>query len=251
MAAAASSAGAGLVRLPVRQGVDTEYNGRRSTDYTDFKIDCGNPCKVGNLWIISLPSWGRLSSGGAGLAPSRLEGWRASPEHATEHMLRNSLWPVLLATLLGACQQSAPARVEAPADSVAGEIAFEWAGPSAAAILVPVHINGRGPYPFVLDTGATLTCVDDALAAELSLPEARGQIGFGAGVGGAGRMRLLDTDSLRVGAATAEELPVCALDLSAVRQAGIEFQGLLGLNFLRSFRMAVDFERAVLSLQEP
>lgn len=156
-----------------------------------------------------------------------------------------------LGMLLCACQQAAPARVEAPPDSAAGEIALEWAGPHEAALLIPVHINGRGPYSFVLDTGATLTCVDQALATELSLPDVRGQIGFGAGVGGAGRMRLVRVDSLRVGEARAEELPVCALDLTSARQTGLEFEGLLGLNFLRSFRLGIDFERAVLSLQEP
>lgn len=173
------------------------------------------------------------------------------PRTVTKRMIRATLWCGALAAFTSACQPGAPARVEMPADSSAGEISFEWAGPSEAAILVPVHINGRGPYSFVLDTGATLTCVDQALATELSLPEERGQIGFGAGIGGAGRMRLVRTDSLRVGAARAEDLPVCALDLSSARQAGIEFDGLLGLNFLRPFRMGLDFERAVLSLQEP
>lgn len=160
-------------------------------------------------------------------------------------------WIGWLGALLCACQPGAPARVEAPADSAAGAVAFEWAGPGEAAILVPVHINGRGPYSFVLDTGATLTCMDQALATELSLPEEGGRIGFGAGVGGAGRMQLVHADSLRVGEARAEELTLCALDLSSARQAGIELDGLLGLNFLRSFRMGLDFERGVLSLQEP
>ena len=148
-----------------------------------------------------------------------------------------------VAALLCACQPAAPARVQAPADAEAGEIAFQWGGQGQAAMLVQVHVNGQGPYPFVLDTGATLTCLDRSLAAELSLPQLRGQIGFGAGIGGAGRMELLRTDSVRVGPAMAEQLPVCALDLSAARQSGIEFDGLLGLNFLRSFRMEVDFDR--------
>lgn len=153
--------------------------------------------------------------------------------------------------IIGGCQPAEPARVEAPADSAAGEIAFEWAGANEAALVVPVHINGRGPYSFVLDTGATLTCVEQDVATELSLPESRGQIGFGAGIGGSGRMRLVSADSVRVGAATAEDLPLCALDLSSMQQMGMDFDGLLGLNFLRPFHMSIDFEREILTLREP
>lgn len=156
-----------------------------------------------------------------------------------------------VAGVVTACQPSAPARVEAPADSAANEIEIEWAGPNQAALIVPVHINGTGPHPFVLDTGATLTCVDEALAAELSLPAAPGRIGLGAGIGSAGQLRLVTIDSLRVGQARAEELPACTLDLSTVERLGIQFDGLLGLNFLRPFRLTIDFEGGVLTLQEP
>lgn len=160
----------------------------------------------------------------------------------------NVLLCCVATAIVSGCEPAAPARVEAPADTAAGEIAFEWAGTNEAAIIVPVHIDGRGPYSFVLDTGATLTCVDQSIASELELPEATGRIGFGAGIGGSGRMTLVTTDSVRVGAAIAEDLPVCALDLSAIAQVGIELDGLLGLNFLRPFRMAVDFEREILTL---
>jgi hypothetical protein len=64
-------------------------------------------------------------------------------------------------------------------------------------------------------------------------------------------MRLVRLDSLRVGRARGEDLTVCALDLGHIRRLGLEADGLLGLNFLRSFRVTVDFEREVLLLQDP
>src|SRR5215813_6584559 len=36
-------------------------------------------------------------------------------------------------------------------------------------MIVPVTINGAGPYQFLLDTGTNTTLVDPSLAAELSL----------------------------------------------------------------------------------
>ncbi len=157
----------------------------------------------------------------------------------------------LLAAVLPACEVGAPARVAAPADTAAGEIAFRLAGPNEAALLVPVFINGEGPLDFVLDTGATLTCVGQGTAERLELPERRGVGGYGVGIGGAGAVRLVRVDSLRVGAAEAFDLPACVLDLAQIRALGIEVHGLLGLNFLRSFRVTLDFGRSVLLLVEP
>lgn len=142
-----------------------------------------------------------------------------------------------------------PEGAEAPADSAAGEVAFELVGPNDAALVVPVTINGQGPFRFVLDTGATLTCVDDALAGRLELPDAAGAA-FGAGVGGQGRVRIVEIDSIAVGAASAHGVTACALDLSGMQQAGVEVDGLLGLNFLQSFRVTLDFERGILLLQQ-
>jgi predicted aspartyl protease len=156
---------------------------------------------------------------------------------------------LLFAAAAGCQQTGAPARVQAPPDSAAGEIALEFAGRGDAAILVPVHVNGEGPFRLVLDTGATLTCLDQEVAQRLELPQARGVVGVGAGVGGSGQMSLVRIDSVRVGAARAEGMTGCALDLRHTDAVGLDIDGLLGLDFLRAFRVTIDFEREVLLLQ--
>ena len=153
--------------------------------------------------------------------------------------------------VLASCDVGTPARVQAPADSAAGEVAFELAGPGGAALVVPVFINGQGPFDFVLDTGATFTCVDDALAERLGLREQTGRVAIGAGIGGAGRVRLVGIDSIRIGAASAERLTACVLDLQALQQIGSGVHGLVGLNFLKSFRVTLDFQRNVVGLHAP
>ena len=40
--------------------------------------------------------------------------------------------------------------------------------------VVDLKINGKGPYRFVLDTGATATVIGEELSRELSLPAACG-----------------------------------------------------------------------------
>lgn len=158
---------------------------------------------------------------------------------------------VFFAAGLMSCQYSgAPSRVDAPADSAAGTISFDLAGPGGAALVVPVYLNGQGPHRFVLDTGATLTCVNESLADSLNLPESAGQFGIGAGVQGSGRMRLVTVDSLRIGETKAIDLTACALDLAELETAGLNVDGLLGLNFLQSFRVALDFGANTLHLEE-
>jgi len=159
--------------------------------------------------------------------------------------------PILAALLVSACDTAAPARVQTPPDSAAGEMKFEMIGPGGAAMALPVHVNGQGPFRLILDTGATLTCLDRAVSRRLGLKEVRGVRGMGAGVAGSGQMRMLEVDSIRVGAAKAYDLTVCEVDLSHAGKIGIEADGLLGLNFLEEFRVTLDFERDVLVLEDP
>lgn len=178
---------------------------------------------------------------------------KASAAWGPRALGRLGRWAVLVAaSASGACGETgAPARVEAPSDSASAETPFELAGPGGAALVVPVFLNGQGPFRFVLDTGATFTCVDRSLADRLSLPDAPGVLGAGATAQSSGQMQIVEIDSLRLGSARAEELLGCEIDLAHTSDVGLEIDGLLGLNFLRSFRVTLDFERSVLLLQDP
>lgn len=159
----------------------------------------------------------------------------------------------IVAALLGcaACDGAAlPARTTVQADTAAGEVPLRLAGRGGAVLMVATHINGTGPYNLVLDTGATLTCLDEQLVRQLSLPRKRGAIGLGAGVGGSGRVALVQVDSVRLGSATVKNLTACVLDLAHLRELGAGgVSGLLGLNFLTAFHVSLDFERRVLNLK--
>jgi hypothetical protein len=54
-------------------------------------------------------------------------------------------------------------------------------------------------------------------------------LGYGAGVGSGGNIRLVEIDSVAVGAAQAFDLTGCVLDLAQARAIGIEADGLLTL----------------------
>lgn len=172
------------------------------------------------------------------------------PSSASADLMLRSLATVallvLLITLYGCRFDASPGTtVTMPADSAAGEVSFELEGQGGAALVVPVHINDAGPFDFVLDTGATFTCINESLVDSLELPGQGGQIGLGAGVGSAGRVRLVALDSLRVGNARAYDLTACALDLASLQQLDLQIDGLVGLNFLKEFQIMLDFDRQI------
>jgi len=137
------------------------------------------------------------------------------------------------------------------AETTPGEVSFELAPPNDAAIIVPVKINGKGPYKFVLDTGATFTCIDQKLVDELKLPEWRGQLGVGVIVPKGGNVKLVKLDTFEVGNSKATDLKACAIEFSRLQTDGLDARGLVGLNFLKSFHVNIDFKKNVLHLDKP
>jgi predicted aspartyl protease len=162
------------------------------------------------------------------------------------------MWILLLAAVgLVSASCVAVSSPTGPRDAQPGEVRFELAGPGGAAVVVPVTINGAGPFPFILDTGATLTCLDTGLADELALEEVRGVTAVGGTVMGTGSVRLVEVPALEVGTARADDLRACVLDLAAIGKAGLEARGLLGLNFLKAYRLTVDFEASIVRFDRP
>jgi len=129
-------------------------------------------------------------------------------------------------------------------------VTFRLAGSKQALILLPVFIDGRGPYSFVLDTGATSTVVSNELADALTLPREEKQDGRGA----AGKMTLVKSQlpSITVGHETLESLPVSVTDLSFLGRAmGAQVDGALGHSYLRHFAMTLDYATNALMLRRP
>ena len=153
------------------------------------------------------------------------------------------------AVALAGCVISAPTGGDAAPQP--GEVKFELAGPGGAALVVPVQVNDAGPFPFVLDTGATVTCLDESLITQLELKDTPGTVAFGGSIRGLGRMRLVTLASVTLGEATVRNLQGCAVDLSPMQKAGLDVRGLLGLNFLKQYRLTVDFPARVVRVERP
>ena len=128
------------------------------------------------------------------------------------------------------------------------QVAFRLASPTKPLVMVPVFVNGGGPWAFAVDTGASATVVSLALADALRLERAGSAAMTGAG--GMLRTTLGRVSALAVGAAAVRDLPVVVSDFLKQLGDAVETQvdGVLGYNFLRRFRVTIDYPNGVLWL---
>jgi len=136
---------------------------------------------------------------------------------------------------------SAAAIVEDPAPEFATPTTLDRAG----RIVAPVEINGRGPFRFILDTGANRSAMSAATADALGLVADEDSKVSVHGITGSAVLPAVTVESFRVGELVFERqrLPVLA---SAVF-GGVD--GILGIDMLQSARVEVDFARDTVTIR--
>jgi predicted aspartyl protease len=156
---------------------------------------------------------------------------------------------ILLAGLLAlACAQPVAAQVPAEGPQVPGESAAEATGPlyatpsrrdRAGRIVAPVEINGRGPFRFILDTGANRSAISAETVAALGLTIGEDAFVGVHGVTGSAVLPSVEIESLRAGDFEfgGRDLPVLPPQVFA----GTD--GILGIDALQEARIEVDFAR--------
>jgi predicted aspartyl protease len=100
---------------------------------------------------------------------------------------------------------------------------------------VPVMVNGKGPFQFVIDTGADRTVISSELAERLGLSNA-GTARLHA-MGGERDVRIVAIDTVSVSTNTARDVRAAALP---ARNLGAD--GLLGIDSLKGQRIIMDFK---------
>jgi predicted aspartyl protease len=131
---------------------------------------------------------------------------------------------------------------------VRSEVPFRLAAPHKPLVVVTAIVNGRGPYAFALDTGASMTSLSPALADQLQIPSE----GATTMTGGGGTLQATTgrIASLAIGGAVLQDLGVVVSDFLGTisAAAGMKLDGVVGYNFLRRFRVTIDYPNARLCL---
>ncbi len=89
---------------------------------------------------------------------------------------------------------------------------FRLAGGAQPLILLPVHVNDRGPFDFILDTGAGTSLLSSELAKQLEAKVIGSKEGQSAG--GKVSVSLAKVDSISVGETKLHDVDVGIVDLA-------------------------------------
>jgi predicted aspartyl protease len=108
---------------------------------------------------------------------------------------------------------------------------------------VEVRINGRGPYQFVVDSGADTSVVGLRIARELQLP-----LGTPVTLHNMTDSNIVDrvrVDALSLGPSTIRDL-----QLPALREADLGGAGMIGIDALARQRLMLDFEKRLIRVED-
>ena len=136
-----------------------------------------------------------------------------------------------------------------PADSTSVTVPCKF---SNGHMMVFGEINGVKKAWFILDTGASATYYDSKFVSELGLNPA-GELPS-LGLGGFGKIRIVQVDSLKIGPLTLynQTAGVLPLDqLTAQVQKKTTFGGLLGYDFFMCFPVKFDFKKEEMTVYNP
>jgi predicted aspartyl protease len=108
---------------------------------------------------------------------------------------------------------------------------------------VEVRVNGRGPYQFLVDSGADSSVVGLRIARDLQLP--LGSTTVLHGMTGSAVVGRVMVDQLQVGSTTIHDLEIPALSETDLGGAGM-----LGIDALVQQRLMMDFEKRVIKAED-
>lgn len=119
-------------------------------------------------------------------------------------------------------------------------------GGGSALVLIPIMIDGKGPYNFALDTGAGISLIDTDLANTLGLQESGSSFQV-SGVGGSQDITPVHVDSWAAGSIKFPTADIGKTGLPTFKQES-DVQGLLGSDILSQFgRVTINYDTGELS----
>jgi hypothetical protein len=108
---------------------------------------------------------------------------------------------------------------------------------------VDVMVNGRGPYRFLVDSGADTSVVGLRIASELQLP-----LGSPAILNGMTSRNVVD--QVKVAELTLGQSTIRDLEVPALREQDLGGEGMIGIDALVEQRLMMDFEKRVIKAED-
>ena len=128
-----------------------------------------------------------------------------------------------------------------PVDSTTQATNLQFKTDQYERMTVPVRVAGRGPYRFLVDTGADRTAISADLSRQLQLVERKGTT-----LHSVTGISQIETANVPVLDITARK--VTNIDAALLRSENMGADGILGLDSLRSQRVLFDFKKQTLTI---
>jgi hypothetical protein len=117
--------------------------------------------------------------------------------------------------------------------------------------VVEAKLDGKGPYRFILDTGAPLTIVNSKTAKDAGLTKKAGGGGL---LGMFGGLNQVQVPTMEIGSVTADKTTAVVMDHPTVQAISDAFkkdsgpiEGLIGFPFFARYSMTVDYQKKELT----
>ncbi|MCL6679111.1 aspartyl protease family protein [Sphingomonas sp. RG327] len=108
---------------------------------------------------------------------------------------------------------------------------------------VDVHVNGTGPYKFIVDSGADTSVIGLRIAKSLELP-----LGTPATLNGMTSRNIVDR--VKVAELVLGPTSVRNLELPALREVDVGGDGIIGIDALVQKRLMMDFEKKLIKVED-
>lgn len=116
-------------------------------------------------------------------------------------------------------------------------------------VVIPVFLNGRGPYKFLLDTGATHTLLSRQVADQLNIPVNIAAGGTQALMTAAGSVpvTIRTIGMVQIGDVQLMAIPIAVADFDLLRYLHID--GIIGADYLKQFKISIDYAHRLLTIK--
>lgn len=149
-------------------------------------------------------------------------------------------------TIISLCLLGATFAAGTPSTSGGAGVRFRKVG--GYLVVVPVTLDGNGPFDFVVDTGTNTTLIDVELAAQLKLkPAGRQMLATLTGSQEVTRYH----SGVAVGSHLSGDLVVLAQKMDELHAVDRKIRGVLGLDFLLRFAFLLDYGCQRMELYDP
>jgi len=128
---------------------------------------------------------------------------------------------------------------------------FQLAGKDKPIIMVKIHVNGKGPFDFAVDTGAAVTVLSEQTAQKLGVLRNPSTHKEGHCCGGSVDLSMTTVELVQVGSVEVSNLPVALMDLSTISKCvETPLAGIIGYSFMKDYRVIIDYPKKQISFEK-